>query len=139
MSKFTLRKIYLYLFSLVGLSLIIIGAVGLINLGLQLTFFRSALEYRYGYAQPPYPYFLDGVKFDERVEKIELTEDQKRALEQWKVEYDNYVSKGKSLGYLPYISDSFTRNIALLIVGVPVYFYHWGLIKKEHNIDNNQQ
>lgn len=138
MSKFTLRKIYLYLFSFVGLTLVIIGAVGLINLGLQLAFFRSALEYRYGYVQPAYPYFLESVKFDEAISKIELTEDQKRALEQWKVEYDNYVAKGKKLGYLPYILDSFTRNIAFLIVGIPVYFYHWSLIKKEHNINNNQ-
>jgi len=137
MSKFTLRKIYLYLFSLVGLSLIIVGAVGLINLGLQLTFFRSALEYRYGYVQPPYPYFLEGIKFDETVEKIELTEEQKRSLQQWKVEYDTYMTKGKKLGYLPYVSDSFTRNIALLIVGVPVYLYHWGLIKKEHVKEEN--
>lgn len=41
MSKFTIRKIYLYLFSLVGLILIIMGSVGLINLGLQLTFFKD--------------------------------------------------------------------------------------------------
>lgn len=138
MSKFTLRKIYLYFFSLVGLTLVIIGGVGLINLGLQLAFFRDALEYRYGYIQPPYPYFLEGIRIDETINKLELTEDQKRALEQWKVDYENYVAKGKELGYSPYIIDSFTRNIALLIVGIPVYFYHWSLIKKEHNINNNQ-
>lgn len=132
MSKLTLRRIYLYLFSLVGLTLIIIGAVGLINLTLQLTFFRSALKYRYGYMQPPYPYFLESVKFEENIQKIELTEDQKKALESWKQEYDRYVEEGKKIAYLPYVADSLTRNISLLIVGIPVYIYHWGLVKKEH-------
>jgi len=133
MSKFTLRKIYLYLFSLVGLTLIIIGAVGIINLGLQLAFFREALEFRYGAYQPPYPYFLEGVNLKEVTEKIELTEEQKRALLNWQNEFENYKTKAKSLGYMPYVYDSFTRNLAMLIVGIPVYLYHWSLIKKEHN------
>lgn len=137
MSKFTLRKIYLYLFSLVGLSLIIIGTVGFINLGLQLTFFKEALEYRYGVYQPPYPYWLDSVKLDEAIEKIELTEEQQKTLLQWQTEFKRYQEKAKSLGYLPYVADSFTRNLAMLIVGIPVYLYHWGLIKKEHKEENS--
>ncbi len=137
MSKFTLRKIYLYLFSLVGLSLIIIGTVGFINLGLQLTFFKEALEYRYGVYQPPYPYWLDSVKLDEAIEKIELTEEQQKTLLQWQTEFKRYQEKSKSLGYLPYVADSFTRNLAMLIVGIPVYLYHWGLIKKEHKEENS--
>lgn len=137
MSKFTLRKIYLYLFSLVGLTLIIIGAVGMINLGLQLTFFRKALEFRYGAYQPPYPYFLEGVNLKEVTEKIELTEEQKKSLIQWQTEFENYRKTAKSLGYTPYIYDSFTRNLAMLIVGIPVYLYHWGIIKKEHKEEPN--
>lgn len=137
MSKFTLRKIYLYLFSLVGLSLIIIGTVGFINLGLQLTFFKEALEYRYGVYQPPYPYWLDSVKLDEAIDKIELTEEQQKTLLQWQTEFKRYQEKAKSLGYLPYVADSFTRNLAMLIVGIPVYLYHWGLIKKEHKEENS--
>lgn len=137
MSKFTLRKIYLYLFSLVGLSLVIIGTVGFINLGLQLTFFKEALEYRYGVYQPPYPYWLDSVKLDEVIEKIELTEEQQKTLLQWQTEFKRYLEKSKSLGYLPYVADSFTRNLAILIVGIPVYLYHWGLIKKEHKEENS--
>lgn len=137
MSKFTLRKIYLYLFSLVGLTLIIIGTVGFINLGLQLTFFKEALEYRYGVYQPPYPYWLDSVKLDEAIEKIELTEEQQKTLLQWQTEFKRYQEKVKSLGYLPYVADSFTRNLAMLIVGIPVYLYHWGLIKKEHKEENS--
>ena len=137
MSKLTIRKIYLYLFSLVGLSLIIIGSVGLINLGLQLTFFRDALEYKYGYVQPPYPYFLESIKFDETINKIESTDEQKQSLEQWKTDYENYKQRAEKMGYTPYIADTLTRNIALLIVGVPIYIYHWGLVKKEHNREEN--
>lgn len=137
MSKFTIRKIYLYLFSLVGLILIIMGSVGLINLGLQLTFFRDALEYKYGYVQLPYPYFLDDLKFDETINKIELTNEQKQSLERWKNDYENYKQKAEKIGYIPYIADTLTRSIALLIVGIPIYIYHWGVIKREHNKEEN--
>ncbi|MCX8094717.1 MAG: hypothetical protein N3D74_00795 [Caldisericia bacterium] len=137
MSKLTLRKIYLYLFSLVGLTLIIIGTVGFINLGLQLTLFKEALEYKYGVYQPPYPYWLEGIKLNETIEKIELTDEQKKALLQWQTEFERYQEKAKSMGYLPYVADSFTRNLAMLIVGIPVYLYHWGLIKKEHKEENS--
>jgi len=41
------------------------------------------------------------------------------------------------MGYTPYVADTLTRNIALLIVGVPIYIYHWGLVKKEHNREEN--
>jgi hypothetical protein len=122
---------------MVGLTLIIIGSVGLINLGLQLTFFRDALEARYGSYLPPIPYWLESVKLNEAVEKIELTEEQKKALLQWEEEYKRYKETSKHLGYFPYLVDSFTRNIAMLIVGIPVYIYHWNLIKKEHREENN--
>lgn len=128
MAKFNLRKVYLYIFSMLGLVLIVIGAVGLINLGLQLTLFRSSLENRYSYT-PPEPYFLKNVELSE--EKVELTEEQKIVLKQWEMDYKNWQENQKKRGYLPYVSESLSRNIALLIVGLPLYMYHWNLIKKD--------
>ncbi len=128
MAKFNLRKVYLYIFSMLGLILLIIAAVGLINLGLQLTFFRSSLENRYS-NPPPEPYFLKNVELSK--EKVELTGEQKEALEQWETDYKDWQENQKSKGYLPYVSESLSRDIALLIVGLPLYMYHWNLVKKD--------
>jgi len=113
---------------MLGLVLIIIGAVGLINLGLQLTLFRSSLENRYS-SPPPEPYFLKNVELSK--EKIELTEEQRVALKQWETDYKNWQENQKNIGYLPYFSENLSRDIALLIVGLPLYMYHWNLIKKD--------
>lgn len=129
MSKLNLRKVYLYLFSLVGLSLVIVGAVGFINLGLQLTVFRDALQYKYGYMKmPPEPYFIERIPVLE--ESKELTEEDKAMLRQWKEDYNKWRESQKK-GYLPYVENELSREIALLIVGIPLYLYHWNLIKKE--------
>ena len=131
MSKINLRKIYLYLFSMVGLVLVIIGAVGFINLGLKLTIFRDALQYKYGYLKrPPEPYFLE--KVGTLKESEELTEQDKEILKQWKEDYKKW-QKSQKKGYLPYVENELSREIALLIVGAPLYLYHWSLIKKEEN------
>jgi len=129
MSKISLRKIYLYLFSMVGLILVIIGAVGFINLGLQLTIFRDALQYKYGYLdRPPEPYFLERV--NTLKESEELTEQDKEMLKQWEEDYKKWQESQKK-GYLPYVENELSRDVALLIVGIPLYLYHWSLIKKE--------
>ncbi len=129
MSKISLRKVYLYLFSMIGLILVIIGAVGFINLGLQLTIFRDALQYKYGYLdRPPEPYFLERV--NTLKESEELTEQDKEMLKQWEEDYKKWQESQKK-GYLPYVENELSRDVALLIVGIPLYLYHWSLIKKE--------
>ena len=40
-----IRKIYLYLFSLIGLVLVVIGCVQLVNLGLKAYVFTAADQY----------------------------------------------------------------------------------------------
>ena len=51
-----IRKIYLYLFSLIGLVLVVIGCVELVNLGLKAYVFTSADQYySYPVAAPVEP------------------------------------------------------------------------------------
>lgn len=123
MSKLTVRKIYLYLVSFVGLILIVMGAVGLINLGIRLIFFPY--QAMYGYAPPPEPSVLREIDLSK--EKVELTPEQIQALDQWQKDYQTWQENmGRS-----YLIEPLPHNLSLLIVGLPLYLFHWNIIKKE--------
>lgn len=101
--KFNIRLLYLYLFSFVGLLISIIGSIQLVDLGIKSYVFRVS-EYTY-YVEPT----VDGKQIVspeemERRNKEEQANQRKR---------------------------QFSNSIAMILVGVPVYWYHWKTIKKE--------
>lgn len=101
--KFNIRLLYLYLFSFVGLLISIIGSVQLVDLGIKNYVFRVA----------EYTYYADQITIEkqtispeemERRNKEEQTNQRKRQL---------------------------STSLSMILVGVPVYLYHWKTIKKE--------
>lgn len=93
---------YLYLFSAIGLVVAIIGTVRLVDLGMKVLVFGGADDYAF-----VAPVTEEGVKpptMDERAQKKELSNQRKRTI---------------------------SESLAMLIVGIPVYLYHWQTIKKE--------
>lgn len=110
MPKF--RTIYLYLFSLVGLVLIIIGSVQLINLGLKTYVFTKADQPTYISSPRAKP--IDGEEVGE-LDK-ELEEEQQKEATASRRQRDA------------------AQAVSLLIVGVPIYLYHWNLARKEKNV-----
>jgi methionine salvage enolase-phosphatase E1 len=114
MNKYPLiRKIYLYLFSLIGLVLVVVGSVQLVNLALRIFIFTSADKYyEYPMARPVMPE-ASGTKTVilqpnqaevEAYQKNQLTSQRQRDA---------------------------TNALAMIIVGLPLYIYHWGVIKKD--------
>lgn len=101
--KFNIRLLYLYLFSFVGLLISIIGSIQLVDLGIKSYVFRIP-EYTY-YAEPA----VDG-KQTTSAEEME-----KRNKEEQTNQRKRQVSS----------------SIAMILVGLPVYLYHWKTIKKE--------
>ena len=101
--KFNIRLLYLYLFSFVGLLITIIGSIQLVDLGIRTYVFRVS-EYTY-YAEPT----VDG-KQTISSEEAELR-NKKEQVNQRKRQVSN--------------------SIAMILVGLPVYWYHWKTIKKE--------
>jgi len=100
-----IRTIYLYIFSLLGLALIIIGGVRFIDMGLKAYVFTKAdQEMEYDYRAPSK---LEG-------DTIECPELISRA--------DNITSRRHRDASI---------NLALILVGLPLYLYHWGMIKRE--------
>lgn len=130
-----IRTIYLYTFSLVGLVLVVIGGVQLVDMGLRAWVFTQAdEEQRIWQKQPPMP-----VITEKRVEtavkegKIEnLTEDEKMAMEQWLASYGTWKQQQETFD--PVTSQRHrdaASALSFILVGLPLYLYHWRVIKRE--------
>ncbi len=102
--KFNIRLLYLYLFSFVGLLITIIGSIQLIDLGLKTYVFKVS-EYTY-YSDP----------MVEEKAKISSEEMEKRN----KQEQSNQQKRQLS------------NSLSMILIGVPLYLYHWKTIKKEN-------
>ena len=103
--KFNLRLLYLYLFSFVGLLIVVVGSIQMVNLGLKTFVFKDVDKYE---IYPSYP-----VKGGEIVESSEiiLARQEREAVRQKQRELINSVS--------------------MIVVGLPLYLYHWKLIGRE--------
>lgn len=98
---------YLYLFSFVGLIIVVIGSVQIVNLGLKTFIFKDAD--RYEIAPMAYPK-IEGQPPQESVEN-QLARQNRDLARQRERELSN--------------------SIALIAVGLPLYLYHWKTIQKE--------
>ena len=108
-----IRKIYLYLFSLIGLVLVVIGCVQLVNLGLKTYIFTVADQYiSYPMAAPAEP-----ISGDTMTVPAQPTDAQMQAYqdEQTKSQHESTAANA----------------LAMIIVGMPLYLYHWHVIKKD--------
>ncbi len=101
--KFNIRLLYLYLFSFVGLLITIIGGIQLVDLGMK----------NYIFKVNEYSYYYDPMVAEKQ--SISPEEIEKRNKE----EQSNQTKR------------TLSNSIAMIVIGLPVYFYHWGTIKKE--------
>ena len=116
MNKYPLiRKIYLYLFALIGLVLITIGCVRLVGLGLKTYIFTKADIYiEYPMARP----LKIAPIGDEKTEELQ---------QPTKEEIEEYQNKQQAANRQREAAES----LAFIIVGLPLYLYHWSMIKKD--------
>lgn len=112
--KFNIRLIYLYLFSFVGLLVFVIGCVRLVDLGLKVVVFNNADIY-VSYPIAPYkdpndPRSLTQIKQENEAQQIAQREESKRNRQR-----------------------EISSSLAMIIVGAPLYLYHWKAIQKDNN------
>lgn len=109
--KFNIRLLYLYLFSFVGLIIVVIGTVRLVDLGMKVFVFKGSDVYEYRYVVPK------PVMEGEVVDEVQYEEEQRQlAIDDAKRNRQRDVSS----------------SMAMIIVGLPLYLYHWRIIKKEN-------
>lgn len=134
-----IRTIYLYLFALVGLVLVIISGVRFLDMGLKAFIFRQAEEEeRINMKQPPFaPVRAERIaqvqnnKMSPK-DEITLTEEEKAEIDDWIVQYSEWKNQQEKLDPIRTRREREASNaLAMLLVGAPLYLYHWKIIKKD--------
>ena len=130
-----IRTIYLYLFSLVGLILIIIAGVRFIDMGLKAWVFTNAESPRYE-APPRLSVAKDFAPLEEEAvlscsDTCGFSEEEKKLAQEWLVEYQTWLEQDQKIDY---VSQNRQRtaasSLAMLIIGAPLYVYHWRLASR---------
>ena len=137
-----IRTIYLYIFTLLGLALLTIGGVRFVDMGLKAFIFTQAEEeQRAYYKQPPYPPIrvekiaevdAKGNILSKKNSDIKLSEEERAILDQWSAEYKNWQDNRVEVDPLTARRHrDASLNLALILIGLPLYFYHWRIIGRE--------
>lgn len=126
-----IRKLYLYCFSLLGLVLIVIGCVSMLDLGLRVFIFTKADKDQEYYTRPYPPKAI----YDASVpaQEISVSEEELQMIEDYLQNYQEWEAQNKEISYISSQRHrTASRNLALIIIGLPLYLYHWTVIKKEY-------
>lgn len=107
--KFSIKLLYLYLFSFIGLLITVIGTIQLVDLTMKVYIFKDADKYEYSY--PAKIVNPDGKEVKQSDEEIAL---QKRMQE---TETTRQRQRQVSTA------------VSMILVGFPLYLYHWKKLK----------
>ena len=137
MTKYPLvRTIYLYLFTIIGLALLVSGCVRFIDMGLKAFVFKQADSYdrlmqkfscqNVFYAPVPIE------KLTTSQADSSFTADEQATI---KTFLDNYKKCQEEGAKINYVTSQRQRDasssLAMILVGLPLYLYHWRVISKE--------
>jgi hypothetical protein len=101
--KWSLRMLYLYLFSFVGLLIVVIGSIQMVNLGLKTFVFKDADKYE--------------IYVDKVVPAAERESD-----EVIKTRQENETRRQRER--------ELVNSLSMIVVGLPLYLYHCKTIQK---------
>lgn len=127
------RTIYLYLFTIVGLALVVIGMVRFLDLGLKIFIFKQAdaqqkLQQQYCAYTAPVPLTKAESAVNQASTSTELTPDELIALK-------SFLDSYKQCQNVDFLTSQRQRDastsLAMILVGLPLYLYHWRVIGKE--------
>jgi hypothetical protein len=103
-----IKNIYLYTFSAVGLILLIVGSVKILDLGLKSFVFKNADVY-----------YMPKISYENN---LDLNEEKiQRELEE--------QNKAQEIARRAEREKTMSNSLALIIVGLPLFLYHWKKIK----------
>jgi hypothetical protein len=118
--KELIRTIYLYLFSLVGLVIVVIGLVNLVDLGLKAFIFKNADR---PVTYPMYPAYSPKIASpDGGTIAMTPAEEEKYNADQAAAQEKQRQSDRER---------SASQAIAMILIGTPLFIYHWRTIQSE--------
>ena len=125
------RTIYLYLFTLVGLALITVGGVKFVDMGLKaFVFTKAEEEQKLIHLQPPMFYQIEGI--EKLQDEEELSGEEKANIKRWLADYNDWKERRSKIDPVTARRHrDASMNLALILIGLPLYFYHWRIIKRE--------
>ncbi len=132
-----LRTIYLYSFALVGLVLLIIGSVRFIDMGLKAWVFTAAEEEtRLNWQRPLDNYCAKPRNLLEDNQntsgEVILSAEEKQELETIIQDYNDWQERRSQVDPVKARRHrESATSLAMIIVGLPLYLYHWLLIKNK--------
>src|SRR3989338_5799948 len=113
-----IKTLYLYVVSLVALFMVIFSVADLINIALLTFVFTKADSYGY-YPQPACETASASSTPEVTKEKQPYCVNEER---QKNLEQDNRSAQRQR---------DLVRDISFIVVGVPLFLYHWGVIRKK--------
>jgi hypothetical protein len=126
-----IRTIYLYLFTIIGLALLTIGGVRFVDMGLRAFIFTQAdEEQRLSYLQPPVYYPVGNI--EKLTGNATLSDQEKTQITQLLQDYKTWQESRAKIDPVTAKRQRDTSiNLALILIGLPLYLYHWRTIGKE--------
>jgi hypothetical protein len=110
-----IRKIYLYIVVLIGIVLVVIGSVRLVDIGLKTYIFTRAEQW------PVYPPARRIVPLtEENGQEVNYQEPSPEEQAEYTRAQSITRRQGEAAG-----------SLAMVIIGLPLYLYHWSILKKE--------
>jgi len=129
-SRTIIRSLYLYIFALVGLVMLAIGGVRLLDLGLRALIFTEAEQQERMFSRPQPPPVP--VRDVDTAAVAELSAEERQRVRQWMQEYQEWEDLNEDVDpVLARRHRDASSGLALILIGFPIYFYHWRLIRKD--------
>jgi len=127
-----IRTIYLYIFSLLGLVLLIIGGVRFVNMGLKAFVFTQADEQqRIDFLRPPL-YQIETLQKISDGELSQLSAEEKTQIKSMIQSYEAWLERSNEVDPLTSRRHKDASiSLAMILIGLPLYLSHWKMTKKE--------
>jgi len=109
-----IRKFYLYIVVLIGIVLVVIGSVRLVDIGLKTYIFTRAEQW------PVSPARRIVSLTEENGQEVNYQEPSPEEQAEYTRAQSITRRQGEAAG-----------SLAMIIVGLPLYLYHWSILKKE--------
>jgi hypothetical protein len=127
------RTIYLYLVAFLGVLLLTVGGVRFLDMGLKALVFTSAeQEETMHVRQPPIPFALERARQVAGGSGDEFTPEERAMAREWLREYEAWRERTATLNpVLARRQRTASSSLAMILIGLPLYLYHWALIRRE--------